>query len=330
MTEWRMQRYAALNRRISNILKTEYNIIAKGADSLFKDFAQTIAEGTPTMLNAAVGVNIFGSVTLTEELLESLVTKNTVQGRIIGDWWASQSEDAIARLQALMNKVSQECAVGLIKGESITAMISAVRGTRASAAKGTLETPGALAVSKREATALVRTSVMQIAQDVRQKIYEANADVLKGYQWCATLDTRTTQICRALDGKEWALSGEPIGHSIVFPGPPPVHFQCRSTLIPLTKSFLELQDEGNLPEDAIEQLAKLSAGVRASMGGPVPNVTYSEWLKGQSEEVQLDVLGKRRYSLWRKGKISTFDDLVNQTGRALTLEQLRKRMQGEE
>lgn len=50
--------------------------------------------------------------------------------------------------------------------------------------------------------------------------------VVDGFEYSAILDDRTTDICRGLHGKKFAKGTEPI---------PPMHFNCRSVLIPITK-----------------------------------------------------------------------------------------------
>ncbi len=49
--------------------------------------------------------------------------------------------------------------------------------------------------------------------------------VVDGYQYSAIMDGRTTTICAGLHGKKFRAGTEPI---------PPLHFNCRSTLIPIT------------------------------------------------------------------------------------------------
>jgi hypothetical protein len=68
---------------------------------------------------------------------------------------------------------------------------------------------------------------------------------------------------------------------------------------------------------------ELSPAQRASMDGEVPaDTTYEEWLKGKPVEFQERVLGVEKSQMWRDGEI-TFKDLVDQTGRPLTLEELQ-------
>lgn len=48
---------------------------------------------------------------------------------------------------------------------------------------------------------------------------------VQGYQYSAILDDRTTEICRGLHGKKFKEGNEPV---------PPLHFNCRSALVPIT------------------------------------------------------------------------------------------------
>jgi len=65
--------------------------------------------------------------------------------------------------------------------------------------------------------ALVRTSINQVANTASQQVYEANPDITSKYRYVATLDTRTSAICRALDGKQFEYGKGPT---------PPQHFNC--------------------------------------------------------------------------------------------------------
>lgn len=53
-----------------------------------------------------------------------------------------------------------------------------------------------------------------------------DSGVVAAYQYSAILDDRTTEICSGLHGKIFANGSEPI---------PPMHFNCRSLLVPITK-----------------------------------------------------------------------------------------------
>ncbi len=90
---------------------------------------------------------------------------------------------------------------------------------------------------------------------------------------------------------------------------------CRSTTVPVTVSYEELGVKaGPAP-----------ASTRASMNGQVPDsLTYGDWLRNQSAAVQDDALGPTRGKLFREGGLAV-DRFVNDEGRTLTLDELRKR-----
>ncbi len=222
-----------------------------------------------------------------------------------------------------MTDSMKKIAIGLVQGESIGELVSRV--------KGTTELPGLMRNVRRESTALVRTSVMEVANGSRKEMYAANADLFKGYEVVATLDVRTSETCRALDGKQFDMDFQPIGHSQKYPMGPPYHWNCRSTIVPILKSFSDLAGKNSgLSKEKLQKLDSLDKTQRASMTYPgkgqpiIADMTYNDWLKRQSEEIQIDVLGPGRHKLWKEHKLDMVD-LVHQNGRPLTLKDLEAR-----
>lgn len=171
--------------------------------------------------------------------------------------------------------------------------------------------------NKRDATAIALTGAGAIVSEIRQAFFEANDDVIKCYKYQATLDTRTSELCRAYDGLTWDKDYKPIGHNFPFRKPRVnTHFNCRSTIIPVTKSWDELGAEG---------MDEASGRTRSSMNGYVPqDMTFNDWLKTQSSETIEKTLGKGRAELFMQGKI-TMRDLITQQGRVLDLGELAKK-----
>jgi SPP1 gp7 family putative phage head morphogenesis protein len=323
LTQWQNERFTKLNLEIAKILAGTYETIKAGSQQELEGMAKVVGEASPDLLNAAIGVDLF-SVTLTEELLGSIVQNTMIDGHIIGAWWDKQEEDVKQSLQIAMNKAKIDVQLGLLKGDSIGQMISMVRGSPV--------LPGPMAASKRNAAALVRTSVMQVTQAVRQEMYDQNKDVLKGYEIIAVLDDRTTPLCMSLDRKQYDLNFQPIPpNKMPYPGQggPPFHWNCRTTLIPLTLSYNELAGKPDLPKDKQDAIEELSKSERVSMSGPVKaGMDYKEWLEEQPVETQIDVLGPTRQKLFADGKLTALSDLLHQSGRPLTLDQLSKKMGG--
>jgi hypothetical protein len=139
--------------------------------------------------------------------------------------------------------------------------------------------------------------------------------VIKGVEQISTLDSHTSEICMAYSGAQWDLDGEPLpGTTLPFNGGPPRHVNCRSVLVPITKTFKELGID-------IEEPAP---STRASDEGPISaTITFDDFLKRKTTEEQDAMLGKGKAQLFRDGKI-TLRDLLDQSGNPLTLKELEK------
>lgn len=61
-----------------------------------------------------------------------------------------------------------------------------------------------------------------------------------------------------------------------------------------------------------------------SMDGVVSDsLNYEAWLRSKPTTVQQEILGKSKWELWHLGKI-TFSDLVDESGRPMTLAELKE------
>jgi hypothetical protein len=153
-------------------------------------------------------------------------------------------------------------------------------------------------------------------------VYEANSDVIGSVQWLATLDGRTTPLYRALDGLEWTLPEYlPKDHNQPFPGPS-AHWNCRSVVIPITKTWEQLAKEAGGDSRLAKELDNIEPSERASLGGPVDaSVTYQEWFAGQPEDVQRGILGAKRHEEYmRTGLLPA--EMVGVPGGPLSLDTL--------
>lgn len=191
---------------------------------------------------------------------------------------------------------------GAYEGQTNQQIIQVIRGTKRNGYKD-----GLLAVSKRHAEAIVRTSVQHVASVARFETWKANSDLVNGYQWVSTLDSRTTSQCRALDGQVFKMGKGPR---------PPLHIRCRSTTAPVLDSRFDFLEEGATRSSAGDQKGYVDA-----------NQTYYDWLKKQSAKFQDEAIGPTRGRLLRKGGLSAerFRALqLDKNLNPLTLEQMRK------
>lgn len=283
-------------------------------------FAQSVVTTDPTQLNV---------VTLSDDLFkaaygpEALATQagtgtyslTAARGATItlpNGQVVEKAFRGIATSQA--EQFSQVVRNGLLSGETTPSIASRLIGNlqfnEARPIKGIIAGGGqSTAVANNQVMALVRTSINQVANAASQQVYEANQDITKKYRYVATLDSRTSSICRALDGREFEYGRGP---------KPPQHFNCRSTTVPV----IDYEALGFPPPPE---------GKRAAAGGMVPTgTTYGEWLAKQSQAEQAEILGTGKAAYFRRlsqqhGPQTAIAKLVRDDGSELTLAQLRKR-----
>jgi hypothetical protein len=143
--------------------------------------------------------------------------------------------------------------------------------------------------------------------------FKENEEIYKGYRQISTLDTLTSVICISYSGAEWDLNLKPINGAPAYNGGCPRHPNCRSVVVAITKTFRELGVN-------IDEIKKTT---RASDEGQIAaSTTFDQFLARKSQKQQDEMLGKGKAQLWRDGKI-TLRDLLDQSGRPLTLEELK-------
>lgn len=309
---YNQQRLQALYRLTDRIISEQYEAIQSQQQDTLAQTAVFSGEQAVRSVNRSIGGSVI-TLGTTVEHLQALINDDLVDGRPARYWWDQQATD-------LKTRYRDEIRMGVFAGETQSQLKQRIRGTRARHYQD-----GILSLTSRQADALIRTSLISVANAARHEVYQANDDILSGEQWLATLDDRTCPICAALDQQAWSFEGDRLsGTTRDFPGPPPQHFNCRCTLIPLTKSWDEILKGASVKDRPSIQKA-VPPAMRASMGGPVrADMTYDEWLRGQDEAVQRDILGRRRFELWRAGELNA-QDFVDQYHRPLTLDQLRSR-----
>jgi len=145
---------------------------------------------------------------------------------------------------------------------------------------------------------IVRTSVNQVQNQASQAVYAANSKVAPKYEYVATLDSRTSPICKRLDGRKFAYNKGPT---------PPQHFNCRSTTVPV------VDYEGLSKRKGFEDLKPPPKGkvVTRPTGegtGRVPQDTqYGDWLLGQDKKLKVKTLGNKQ-------KVRYFERLAKKEG----------------
>lgn len=276
-------------------------------------FAQAVVTTDPTQVNAVV---------LSDDLLAAVqgapqtFSLTAAQGATITMPNGKVVEKAFRGLaESQAERFGQIVRQGLLTGEPTPEIARRLKGRLefgqpAQSVKQLQLAGGELTkMANHQVMTIVRTSVNQVSNAASQQVYEANQDVTQKYRYVATLDTRTSAICRALDGREFEYGKGP---------KPPQHFNCRSTTVPVV-------DYKGLGFDPPPE------GERAAAGGMVPtNQSYGQWLSKQSKATQAEVLGTEKVAYFTRlsnkyGPKDAIAKMVRDDGSELTLEQLRRR-----
>lgn len=305
MTFYQRARLNALLKEVKALATKVYRSAQNMVNQDMMDAAREVGNQSVDLLNGVIGVAI-AKASLPPSFLENLVSDTLVEGAPSAEWWDRQPPQ-------LVQKFSDQMRIGMAKGETVDQLIQRVRGVPAR--NGQMAKAGIMSVQKHQAAALVRTSMQTVTNQTRLEAWQQNSDIVKGVLWVATLDNRTTPICRFLDGKGWVWgnNGElvPEGHDTPFPGPT-AHWGCRSIQVPWTKSWAELTAEAGGDKELASKLDQVPGTTRASMNGPVPkSLSYNDWLNGLPESQAKKALGsKANYELWKAGKLTATPDLV--------------------
>lgn len=261
--------------------------------------------------------------------LRAIVNTRPFEGRTLREWAQNIRRADLDRIQAQIR-------IGLTQGETLQQISRRIVGTASLRGRN-----GVTAITRRQAEAITRTAVNAIGAASREELYAANADIIQEEVFAATLDDRTTPICRSLDGKRFKV-GE---------GPRlPLHFKERSLRLPsidgevvgerpikeftrkqLIREFSEQQglarvprNRGGLPHGTKGKFDDFARRRMRELTGTTPaKTTYAEFLRRQSAAFQDDVLGKTKGRLFRQGGLD-LDRFVDSSGRELTLAEIAR------
>lgn len=310
---------ARLLRQCTALIEQYYSEAAAHLGNELAGLGRVEAVAVAASLSAAFRGAVIPSLP-TEGYLRRLVDNTLIQGAPSAAWWKRQAGSTAFRFA---NEVRQ----GLAQAETNDAIIRRIRGrasgyTMIEGKRVYKYVGGIMDTERRNIAALVQTSVQSVANAARRDTMLENGDIIKGVRHISTLDSHTTTICVGYSGAAWSIPGyKPIApNNKDYNGGTPRHWNCRSVEIPITKTFKEMGID--LPE------FDPSTTTRSANGGPVAaDMSFGAYLKNKPDTFVNDLLGAGRADLWRAGKI-TLPQLLDQSGRPLSLKELRKRYGG--
>ncbi|MFS8215561.1 minor capsid protein [Paenibacillus polymyxa] len=166
---------------------------------------------------------------------------------VISKPWAADGSNFSARIwkdrDKLVHELQTVLTQGMIRGDTPDKMINALSDR--------------MGVSRSAAARIIQTESAYFAGQSRMDAYKELG--IEQYKFTATLDKRTSSICRHMDGEVFAVSEAEVGVTY-----PPLHAYCRSTTIPYYEDNIQ------------ERISRDEEGKNQAVPG---DMTYSEWEK---------------------------------------------------
>lgn len=142
------------------------------------------------------------------------------------------------------------------------------------------------AIANYRASRIMRTEMARASREASRRSMEANGDVVKEWQWYATIgSSRTCPMCYAMHGKKFPVKTKMASHP-----------NCRCTMLPVTVSFEELGLSG---------VAEAELDRRLTTPGP-------QLFDELDEKTKREVLGGAAYRAYKGGAV-TLPDFVGNT-----------------
>lgn len=250
--------------RVSRLQAMQLSMKSKVATLLNKEEKKLFAH-LSNNFTSSYYKDIYGLQRITGYKSINGLSKNFVK-TILDTSWTNDGENFSSRIwkrkDKLLNTLDTELRQGLILGKSpdeITKVIA-----------------DKLEVSKSNAKRLVLTESAAIHSKARKAMYERMG--VEKYEIVATLDTRTSEICRGLDGKVFDTKDYEEGLNA-----PPFHVNCRSTTVPFYDDDIQ---------DIISGKTRMARDIESGKSKRVENISYNEWF-----EKYVDNYDEKKYNI---------------------------------
>lgn len=257
----RMKRLDELQKNIDRMARNSYGIEKNVSTNHYKHLAKESYFKEMFGIQQKTGKG-FG-VNLDEKAID----------KVLNSKWsgANYSSRIWANTEALAKDVHETILEGLMTGESSHKM-----------AKKIQEKYGS---GEFEARRLIRTESAYVANEMK---YQSMVDAgVKKYRFNATLDKRTSKICRELDGKTFDIKDKKVGKNY-----PPMHPFCRSVATAVFDDIDESQQE------------RIARDPNTGKTNYVPrDMTYKEW-----ESKYVDNVETKSYSNTETDMIDYFEE----------------------
>ena len=242
-------------------LRTQINMelikVSTEVDELAKNTLSSVYRDTYTEVTKDLGIN-------------SIVSPEKIKTVLDKPWsGANFSERLWANTDKLAQTVKQEIVNGMIQGINLQTMTKRVSERFETAKKNDVER-------------LLRTEVNYVLNQATLDGYKEAG--IEKYEFSATLDSRTSQICSELHGEVFSIKSVAVGLNY-----PPMHPRCRSTTIPIVdyeSLAKQARDEiGEKDNNDNEPLTNdENKSINKESKEPIPNTFTMTWAQNDKVE----------------------------------------------
>lgn len=240
---YRIKRFEQLQGDIDSQMDQLYRLEQSTSKEHYVDLAEDAYYHSIFDIQKETGLGFSFARMSTSRVNEIL--KNNWSGKLF-------SERIWGRTKEINNVIKEELLVQFMTGRSYQKTAAKIRER--------------MSVGAMEARRLVRTESTYIANSAELESYQECG--IEKFQFVATLDIRTSEICASMDGKEFSVEEGVIGENV-----PPLHPWCRST----TAAVID--------GEVAEGLERRARDPKTGKTYLVPaNMTYEEWKKSIDEK----------------------------------------------
>ena len=165
--------------RLKKSIKAGYEPVVELLDGEIRDLGESESRWQKKIIDGLVPIDLDWEAPSEEQIYAS-VNARPFEGLLLKDWYKGLEDGAFRR-------VKQNIMQGYVEGQTTDQIVRNIRDV----SEGR---------SRRAAETAVRTALAHTSNIARNESYRRNKRVIKAIEWVATLDNRTTAVCRARDG----------------------------------------------------------------------------------------------------------------------------------
>lgn len=236
--QFRISRLVDLHRQIDAVMQTVYQQEQQVSTAFYESLAEDAYYRSVFDVQKRTGL----------AFSFSHIDNNQIDRVLSMNWSGKHYSDRIWKnTSGLAQTLKEEMLVSLLTGRPERETAEVISAKFASGAM--------------HARRLVRTESAFVSSELTAKSYEECG--IEKYRFLATLDLRTSDICRSMDGKVFPVSERKTGRNY-----PPMHPWCRSTTISI------------ISNDDLQRMTRAAYNPKTGRTEKVPaSMTYEEWHK---------------------------------------------------